>query len=57
MTDDLTRPEVLRLLLKRMSTASTAVVKDENNCLIKAHLRRERKILEEFYRRNGDVHT
>lgn len=54
MTDDLTRPEVLRLLAKRMSTTSPVVVKDENNCLIKAHLRREQKILEEFYRRNGD---
>lgn len=53
MTDDLTRPEVLRLLLKRMSATNT-VVKDENNCLVKAHLRREREILEEFYRRNGD---
>lgn len=55
MTDDLTRPEVLRLLAKRMLTDMP--VEDTNNCLVRAYLRRERKILEEFYRRNGDART
>ncbi len=55
MTDDLTRPEVLRLLAKRMSTAEPA--DDTNNCPVRTHLRRERKILEEFYRRNGNART